>query len=44
MFLWLAVMATTIRPAVVMAQESGGRKIWDGNYTNAHADRGQPAF
>src|SRR6185295_112453 len=44
MLLWLAVMATTIRPAGVMAQESGGRKIWDGIYTKAQADRGKPAF
>jgi len=44
MLLWLAVMATTIRPAVVMAQEGGGRKIWDGIYTKAQADRGKPAF
>ena len=42
--LWVAVMATTIRPAVVIAQEGGGRKIWDGIYTQAQAARGKPAF
>jgi mono/diheme cytochrome c family protein len=38
-----AVMAITIRPAV-LAQEGGGRKIWDGVYTEAQAARGKPAF
>jgi cytochrome c5 len=42
--LWIAIMATTIRPAVVSAQEGGGRKIWDGIYTEAQAARGKPAF
>ena len=42
--LWVAVTATTIYPAVVIAQEGGGRKIWDGIYTKAQADRGKPAF
>ena len=37
-------MATTIRPAVVIAQEGGGRKIRDGIYTEAQAARGKPAF
>src|SRR5262245_31567947 len=41
---WVAVMAMTARPVVVAAQESGGRKIWDGVYTEAQAARGKPAF
>lgn len=31
-------------PALLTAQESGGRKIWDGVYTEAQAARGKPAF
>jgi S-disulfanyl-L-cysteine oxidoreductase SoxD len=42
--LWVAVMATTIGPKVAIAQEGGGRKIWDGIYTQAQAARGKPAF
>ena len=42
-FLWAAVMAIALRP-VVTAQEAGGRKIWDGVYTEAQATRGKPAF
>jgi mono/diheme cytochrome c family protein len=41
--LWAAVMAIAIRPEVA-AQEGGGRKIWDGVYTEAQAARGKPAF
>jgi mono/diheme cytochrome c family protein len=41
--LWSAVMAIAIRP-VVAAQEGGGRKVWDGVYTEAQAARGKPAF
>jgi hypothetical protein len=41
--LWAAVMAISFRP-VVSAQESGGKKIWDGVYTDAQAARGKPAF
>jgi len=40
---WAAVMTVSIRP-VVSAQESAGRKIWDGVYTQAQAARGKPAF
>lgn len=44
MLLWVAVTMATIHPATVVAQEGGGRKIWDGIYTQAQADRGKPAF
>ena len=41
--LWAASMVIALRP-VVTAQETGGRKIWDGVYTEAQATRGKPAF
>ncbi len=42
---WLmaAAMAVSLQPAAT-AQEGGGRKIWDGVYTEAQAARGKPAF
>jgi S-disulfanyl-L-cysteine oxidoreductase SoxD len=42
--LWVAAMAVTIQPAIVVAQEGGGRKVWDGVFTEAQAARGKPAF
>lgn len=41
--LWAASMVIALRP-VVTAQETGGRKIWDGVYTEAQAARGKPAY
>ena len=42
--LWAVVITVAVRPAVLGAQEGGGRKIWDGVYTEAQATRGKPAF
>ena len=42
--LWMAVMVTAISSGAAIAQEGGGRKIWDGIYTQAQAARGKPAF
>ena len=41
--LWVAVMTIATGP-VVHGQEGGGRKVWDGVYTDAQAARGKPAF
>jgi hypothetical protein len=43
LLLWIAVVTMTMSPAV-FAQEGGGRKIWDGIFTEAQAARGKPAF
>jgi quinoprotein glucose dehydrogenase len=41
-FLWAAMI--TISSQTVAAQENGGRKIWDGVFTEAQAARGKPAY
>jgi hypothetical protein len=41
--LWIAVVMVSVSP-VVLAQEGGGRKVWDGIFTEAQASRGKPAF
>jgi hypothetical protein len=40
--LWAAATMAAARP--LAAQDAGGRKIWDGVYTEAQAARGKPAF
>jgi hypothetical protein len=42
LFVWVAAMWAAA--PVVTAQESGGRKIWDGVFSEAQAARGKPAY